>query len=125
MTADVSVQVLEAIVDAFNASDLNRIMSFLPTIVYFRCREAPRHSGPDASARTMCGMGLRHGSPDVPNVHYGNAEHFVSGNTGISKWRLTGTTPAGTQVAVCGCDFYTFRNSKVIKKDSHWKIVER
>ena len=25
---------------------------------------------------------------------------------------------------VQGCDFYTFRNGKVIRKDSYWKIVE-
>jgi hypothetical protein len=25
---------------------------------------------------------------------------------------------------VHGCDFYTFRDGKVIRKDSYWKIVE-
>ena len=29
-----------------------------------------------------------------------------------------------TNVEVRGCDFYTFRDGKVICKDSHWKIVE-
>ena len=43
---------------------------------------------------------------------------------GISKWTLTGTTRYGTKKEVQGCDFYTFRNGKVIRKDSYWKIVE-
>jgi ketosteroid isomerase-like protein len=62
----------------------------------------------------------------LPDVHYGNAEHFVdsTADTGISKWTLTGTTREGTRIEVQGCDFYTFRDGKVIGKDSYWKIVE-
>lgn len=62
----------------------------------------------------------------MPDVHYGNAEHFVdsTANTGISKWILTGTTREGEKKEVRGCDFYTFRDGKVIRKDSYWKIVE-
>jgi ketosteroid isomerase-like protein len=33
-------------------------------------------------------------------------------------------TRDGTQKEVHGCDLYTFRNGKVIRKDSYWKIVE-
>ncbi|ASY70173.1 protein of unknown function DUF1486 [Sinorhizobium fredii CCBAU 83666] len=62
----------------------------------------------------------------LPDVHYGNAEHFVdpTADTGISKWTLTGTTHEGKRLEVQGCDFYTFRDGKVIRKDSYWKIVE-
>jgi ketosteroid isomerase-like protein len=62
----------------------------------------------------------------LPDVHYGNEEHFVdsAANTGMSKWVLTGTTRDGTKREVHGCDFYTFRDGKVIRKDSYWKIVE-
>jgi hypothetical protein len=63
----------------------------------------------------------------LPDVHYGDAEHLVdeAADTGISKWRLTGTTLEGDKIEVRGCDFYTFRLGKVIRKDSYWKIVER
>lgn len=30
----------------------------------------------------------------------------------------------GARKEVKGCDFYTFRMGKVIRKDSYWKIVE-
>jgi hypothetical protein len=62
----------------------------------------------------------------LPDVHYGNGEHFVdsTADTGISKWTLTSTTSEGTRKEVLGCDFYTFRDGKVIRKDSYWKIVE-
>ena len=62
----------------------------------------------------------------LPDVHYGDDEHFVDeeAQTGISKWTLTGTSRDGTRLEVRGCDFYSFRDGKVIRKDSYWKIVE-
>ena len=62
----------------------------------------------------------------LPDVHYGNPEHFVDAEsqTGISKWCRTGTTPDGKNVEVRGCDFYTFRAGEVVRKDSYWKLVE-
>ena len=50
--------------------------------------------------------------------------HFVDGDTGISKWTLTGTTPEGANGSkVNGCDFYTFRDGLVVRKDTYWKIL--
>ena len=60
----------------------------------------------------------------LPDVHYGDDRHWVCGDFGVSEWLLTGTTPTGNQVRVRGCDHWTFRDGKVIKKDSYWKIVE-
>ena len=44
---------------------------------------------------------------------------------GISQWTVTGTTRSGERIAARGCDFYSFRDGKVVKKDSFWKIVEK
>jgi ketosteroid isomerase-like protein len=60
----------------------------------------------------------------TPDVHYADLEHFVSGNCGMSRWLLTGTKRNGEKVKVRGCDFYTFQNGRVVRKDSYWKIVE-
>jgi ketosteroid isomerase-like protein len=59
-------------------------------------------------------------------VRYSDGEHFVdeAARTGMSKWILTGTTREGRRVEVRGCDFYTFRDGKVVRKDAYWKIVE-
>ena len=58
-------------------------------------------------------------------MKYGDATHMVCGDIGITKWTLTGTQPNGTKVEVLGCDFYTFKNSKVVERDSYWKIVDK
>ena len=33
--------------------------------------------------------------------------------------------PDGVSVRVRGCDHWEFRDGKVIRRDSYWKIVER
>ena len=32
---------------------------------------------------------------------------------------------SGERIEARGCDFYSFRDGKVVKKDSFWKIVEK
>ena len=60
----------------------------------------------------------------IPDVHYGEDRYWVCGNMGVSEWTLTGTTSSGDRLEVRGCDHWEFRDGKVIKKDSYWKIVE-
>jgi ketosteroid isomerase-like protein len=73
----------------------------------------------------MCGKGWLRVLKGLSDVHYENAEHFVDSEsqTGISKWCLTGTGRDGKKLQVQGCDFYTFRAGKVVRKDSYWKLV--
>ena len=41
-----------------------------------------------------------------------------------SRWTVTGTMASGQKVRANGCDFYTFRDGLVVKKDSYWKTIE-
>jgi ketosteroid isomerase-like protein len=117
---------LKQLCDAFNAHDLDRIMSYFADDCVL---EMPRGSQPWGSrfvGKDKVRKALVGRFEGLPDVHYGSELHFVddSANTGISKWTLTGTRQDGQRVEVCGCDFYTFRDGKVTRKDSYWKIVE-
>lgn len=119
-----SVETLEALVHAFNAHDIDRIMSFFAEDC---CLEMPR--GPHPYGRRHEGFeavktGLLARLEGIPDVHYGNDDHFVSGDWGASRWTLTGTMTRGDRIEVRGCDFYRFRDGKVVLKDSYWKLVE-
>jgi ketosteroid isomerase-like protein len=112
--------------DAFNAHDLDLIMTYFAEDCIL---EMPRGHDPwgsrfegKAKVREALAMRFR----GLPDVTYNDAEHFVDEacETGISRWRLTGTAVNGAGVKVHGCDFYTFRDGQVIRKDSYWKIVE-
>jgi ketosteroid isomerase-like protein len=111
---------------AFNAHDLDRIMAFFSDDCVL---EMPRGSNPWGSrfeGKANVRQALATRFEGLPDVHYGDEEHFVdaAADTGMSKWTLTGMTRAGERKEVRGCDFYTFRDGKVIRKDSYWKIVE-
>jgi steroid delta-isomerase-like uncharacterized protein len=119
-------ETLAAICEAFNAHDLDRIMTFFADDCVLEMPRGPepwgaRHEGRDAVRR-----GLASRFEGLPFVHYGDDEHFVDADrqAGASKWTLTGTTREGKHVEVRGCDFYTFRNGQVTRKDSYWKIVD-
>ena len=124
MTNAVSEDVLQALVDAFNAHDLDRIMAFFADDCSLEMPRGKLPSGSRMVGKPAVREGLAGRFAGLPDVHYGDPTHFVCGDTGISQWTLTGTTPAGARIEVRGCDFYTFRDGKVVKKDSYWKIVD-
>lgn len=118
------MQLLEGLADAFNSHDIDRVMSFFHPDCSL---DMPRGSEPHGTRyvgieNVRRGIELRFET--TPDVHYGEVEHFVYGNSGISRWLLTGTKQDGVRIKVRGCDFYTFLDGKVIRKDSYWKIVE-
>jgi ketosteroid isomerase-like protein len=90
--------------------------------------EMPR--GPDPWGRRFQGReevrsALASRFAGLPDVHYGEDRHWVSGDRGCSEWLLTGTTAQGDRVEVRGCDLFEFRGGKIARKDSYWKPVER
>jgi ketosteroid isomerase-like protein len=112
---------------AFNAHDLDKIMPFFADDCILELPRGREPWGTRYEGKEDVRKGLATRFEGLPDVHYGNEQHFVDEekNTGMSKWLLTGTTPKGVQVKVQGCDFYTFRaDGKVIRKDSYWKIIE-
>ncbi len=121
----VTIDTLKAILGAFNAHDLDRVMGFFAEDCVL---EMPR--GPDPWGARYVGAsavrdGLRSRFAGIPDVHYGEDSHVVAGDLGVSQWTLRGTTTGGERIEVRGCDFFTFRDGKIVKKDSYWKIRER
>lgn len=112
--------------DAFNAHDIDAILACFASDCVL---EMPRGSSPWGTRFTgkeEVRRGLAGRFAGLPDVHYADAQHFVdeAAQTGMSKWTVSGTTPEGKHVRANGCDFYTFRDGLVVKKDSYWKIVE-
>ena len=110
----------------FIAHDLDGIMSFFAEDCIL---EMPRGNHPwgtrfEGAEAVRAGLATRF--QRLPDVHYADEEHFAdpSADTGIARWLLTGMASDGTRTEVRGCDFYTFRDGKVVRKNSYWKIVE-
>jgi ketosteroid isomerase-like protein len=122
MTMD-TLEILKELTQAFNDHDLDRIMSFFHEDGSLDMPKGSEPWGTRYVGKEAVRKGLATRFETVSDVHYGEDRHWVSGNMGVSEWLLTGTLPSGEQVKVRGCDHYEFRDGKVIRKDSYWKIV--
>lgn len=120
----INYKLLLDLCSAFNAHDLNGIMALFADDASL---DMPRGSNPWGSryiGKDAVRAGLATRFETTPDVHYGDDRHWVSGSMGVSEWLLTGTTRDGRRLEVRGCDHYEFRQGKVTRKDSYWKIVE-
>ncbi|HTQ58957.1 MAG TPA: nuclear transport factor 2 family protein [Candidatus Solibacter sp.] len=120
----VTVQTLHQFVAAFNAHDLDAVMSFFADDCELFMPRGPQPWGRKYVGKAEVRKGLATRFEGMPDVHYGNEENWVLGNHAVSRWMLTGTTRNGKKIAVRGCDLLEFKNGKIIRKDSYWKLVE-
>ena len=119
-----TVALLKAILDAFNSHDVDAVMAFFDEDCVLEMPRGPDPWGSRHQGFAAVKKALQSRFDGIPDVHYGNDQHDMAGDTGISKWTLRGTVAAtGRPIAVRGCDFFEFRAGKVVRKDSYWKIV--
>jgi ketosteroid isomerase-like protein len=120
----VSVDTLKAILESFNEHDLEAIMDFFAEDCSLDMPRGPEPWGARYVGKTRVREALATRFRGLPDVKYTDDRHWVSSNMGVSEWLLTGTTAQGQSVRVRGCDHWEFRDGKVVRKDSYWKIVE-
>jgi ketosteroid isomerase-like protein len=115
---------LKEVLEALNHHDLDGIMGFFADDCTVDMPRGPDPWGTRFVGKSEVREGLASRFAGIPDVHYGEDHHFVCGSRGVSEWRLTGTTTSGVRVNVRVCDLWEFADSKVVRKDSYWKIVE-
>jgi len=80
----VSVETLKAIADAFNAHDLDAIMEFFADDCSLTCPVVRSPGGSALRAKPPCAR-FGHTLQSLPDVHYSDDRHWVSGNMGVSE----------------------------------------
>src|SRR5262249_57554638 len=108
----VTVKDREALGDGWNRHDVDYLMGFMSDDCVFEISAGPdpwgkRFVGKDAVREGFAGVFKR-----FPDVHFGNARHFVSGDRGLSEWLFTGTTTDGKKVEVTALDLLTLQDAK-------------
>ncbi len=118
-------QTLKDLVVAFNAHDLDRVMSFFSDDCVLEMPRGPEPWGTRYRGRAAVREGLAQRFKGLPDVHYADDEHWLCGDHAVSKWLLTGTSVSGEHVTVRGCDLFDLApDGRIARKDSYWKIVE-
>jgi steroid delta-isomerase-like uncharacterized protein len=121
----VTEETLKQVLDAFNRHDLDAIMEFFSDECTFDMPRGPEPWGQRYIGKAQVREALAGRFKGIPDVHYGDDRHWVKDDLGVSEWTLTGTTTSGISLKVRGCDLWEFRNGKIIRKDSFWKIIEK
>lgn len=115
---------LQLILDAFNRHDVDAIMEFFTDDCVMDMPRGPSPGGLLCEGPKAVRYGITQRFEGLPDAHYGEDSHWVSGDFGVSEWTLTGTQPSGERLYVRGCDHFTFRDGKIKLKNSYWKIVD-
>ena len=123
-SAKVAVPVLQEVLDAFNAHDLDLIMSFFADDCVMDMPHGPGPGGRRLVGKDEVREGIRSRLDGIPDIHYGDDRHWVCDDRGVSEWTIRGTRPTGERVEVRGCDLFEFADGKITRKDAFWKIIE-
>jgi len=124
MTTDsneVTVEFLVAFADAWNRHDVDDLMSFMTEDCIFESSGGEDPCGTRFEDADAVRKGYAKAWKDFPDAQWNNARHFVQGNQGISEWIFTGTNSEGKCSEVNGCDIFTFRDGKIVVKNSYRK----
>ena len=124
MSESVTHELLKGFLEAFNLHDLDAIMAYFAEdcIFYMPRGSAPR--GDRYVGKEQVREGLAKRFEGIPDAHYGEDQHWVCGDLGVSEWTLTGTSVSGKKLNVRGVDLLEFAHGKIIRKASFWKILE-
>ena len=118
---NVTKDFLQSFADAFNAHDVLAIMSHMTYDCVFEASAGPDFDGEKFTGQEEVKKAFEDVFATFPDAHWGNPQHFISGNRGFSEWTFTGTKIDGTKVEVTGCDLFTFKNGKIAVKNSYRK----
>jgi ketosteroid isomerase-like protein len=123
-SAEATAPPLDALLDAFNAHDVDAIMSFFTEDCVLDMPRGPAPGGHRFVGQDAVRKGFQTRFDGIPDIVYGDARHFACGDRGASEWTIRGTRSTGEPIEVRGCDLFEFADGKISRKDSFWKIVD-
>jgi len=117
----VTVEMLQAFADAWNAHDIEALMRFMHDECVFLAAAGPLACGARHVGREAVRQAFQSAWENFPDAQWRNARHFVAGDRGVSEWTFTGTDADGTRLEVDGVDLFTFREGKILVKNAFRK----
>ena len=117
-----TIQELDAFFDeGWNRHDVDALMAFMADDCVFESTAGPDVCGTRHAGRERVREAFARVFATFPDASFGAPRHFIAGDRGVSEWVFSGTAADGRTVEVNGCDVFTFRGDKIVKKDSYFK----
>ncbi|MDP6707184.1 MAG: nuclear transport factor 2 family protein [Alphaproteobacteria bacterium] len=123
-TGEVTVELLEAIGDAFNRHDVDAIVGFFAEDGVFDNAMGPDIHGARYVGRETLRAFFGELMAVHPDIQWHAIDNRVAGDKGYSEWRRQCTLPSGERQDWLGLDIFTFRDGLIAKKDTYFKRVE-
>ena len=115
---------LQAFLDAFNAHDVDAVMSFFADECVMDMPRGPAPGGQHLVGKAQVRAAIQARFDGIPDIHYGDDRHWVCDDRGVSEWTIRGTRRTGERIEVRGCDLFEFVDGKITRKDAFWKIID-
>lgn len=119
------VAVLRRFMAAWNARDVDGLMGCMAEDCAFHASAGTEAAGTVHQGREAVRAAYAALFEAFPQASWSDDRHHVTGDTGLSEWRFTGTDRAGQKVDVQGCDIFRFDGDLIALKDSYRKARVR
>lgn len=112
---------LKGLFDAFNRHDIDGVMRLFSEDCIFDAVGGPEAYGARFEGLEAIANAFSNVWKTMPDALWGNHSHFVHGDRGVSEWLFTATAADGGRIEAEGCDLFTFRNGKIVRKQAFRK----
>ncbi len=117
----ITFELLDAIGDAFNANDIDAVMTFFHEDAIFDHAAGPdvhgtRFEGKDALRNVFGGL-----FENVENVHWETLDARISGEKAYCEYRRIARMKSGEVQDFLSMDVLTFQDGLIIHKDTYYK----
>ena len=118
---EVTIEFLQAFANAWNRHDADALIEFMTHYCVYETSSGPNVCGTRYQGQESVREGFTSVWESFPDAQWLGARHFFVGNRGVSEWTFTGTNKDGQRVEVNGWDVFTFRDGKILIKNSYRK----
>ena len=121
---ELTVDLLIEIGEAFNSHDTDRIASYFADDAVFFTARGPDSWGYEVAGKETIRDYLAARFEVIPDMSWEREDQYACGDRGVTVWTVKGKSANGEDLNYRGCDLYEFRNRKIVRKDTYWKIVD-
>ena len=116
-----TVAAMQTFLEAFNRHDADAIAACFAEDGVYETPRGPEVWGTRVAGRDNVRAHFAKMFATLPDIHFGADTHWLSGERAVSEWTMSYTWPDGKRLEVRGCDLFTYRGEKIVRKDSYLK----
>jgi len=119
-----SESTLDRMADGFRTKDIDAILAEFADDAVFETAVGPEPCGERFAGKAAIRDALERMFKG-PDFRIESLGRWIAGDRAVSQFRYVTTTPGGERVELHGCDLFTLRDGKVVRKDTYLKQARK